>query len=84
MININSYINSYMDTMEKAALDASICHIARFLKSGIPIYNSKVPDRAGRKNKRKKKNTGNCKSFCILRKGKKDGIFSAELRRKRQ
>ena len=49
MIIINSYINSYMDTLEKAALDASICLIARFLKSGIPIYNSEVPDTAGRK-----------------------------------
>ena len=33
-----------MDTLEKAKLTASIRHIARFLKSGIPIYNSEVPD----------------------------------------
>ena len=37
-------MNSYMDTLEKAGLTASICHIARFLKLGIPICNSAVPD----------------------------------------
>ena len=34
--NINSCINSYMDNVEKAELTASIRHIVRFLKSGIP------------------------------------------------
>ena len=38
-----------MYTLEKAELFASIRHIRRFLKSGIPIYNSEVPDTAGRK-----------------------------------
>ena len=38
-----------MDTLEKAELTASICHIARFLKSGIPVYILEVPDTAGRK-----------------------------------
>ena len=47
--DINSYINSYMDFLEKAELTASISHIGRFLKSGIPNYNSQVPDTAGRK-----------------------------------
>ena len=47
--DINSYIKSYIDTWEKAELTASIRQIARFLKSGIPIYNSEVPDTAGRK-----------------------------------
>ena len=42
--NINSYINSYMDTLEKVQLITSIGHIAIFLKSGISIYNSEVPD----------------------------------------
>ena len=32
-------------------------HIARFLKSGIPIYNSEVPDTADRKTRRKRKRT---------------------------
>ena len=47
--NINSYINSYMDTLEKAKLTAWIHHIPRFFKSGILILNSDVPDKAGRK-----------------------------------
>ena len=34
---VNLYINYYMDTLEKAELTASICHIARFLKLGILI-----------------------------------------------
>ena len=47
--DINSYINSYMDTLEKGELITSNPHIARFLKSVIPIYNSKVPDTASSK-----------------------------------
>ena len=46
---INSYINSYMHTSDKAELTALICHIKRLLESGILIYNSEVPDMAGRK-----------------------------------
>ena len=38
-----------MNTSEKAKLTASIRHIERFSKSGIPIYNFEVPDTAGRK-----------------------------------
>ena len=38
-----------MDTLEKAELTASISHIARFFKSGIPIYNSKDSETASRK-----------------------------------
>ena len=34
-----------MDTLEKAGLPT----IGRLLRSGIPIYNFEVPDRAGRK-----------------------------------
>ena len=48
----NGDVNSYMDTLEKAENTASIRHIARFLKSGIPIYNSEVPDTPGRKTRR--------------------------------
>ena len=48
-------INSYMDTLEKAELTASIRHIAIFLKSGILIYNPEVPHTAGRKTKRRMK-----------------------------
>ena len=47
--DINSYIISHMNILEKAELTASICHIYIFLKSGIPIYNFEIPDTAGRK-----------------------------------
>ena len=52
--DINSYTNPYMDTLEKAELTTSLRYIAIFLKSGIPIYNSKVPDTASRKTKRRR------------------------------
>ena len=42
-----------MDTLEKAELTASTRHFVRFSKSGIPIYNSKVPDTASRKTRRR-------------------------------
>ena len=45
--NINSYTSSYMATLERAELTAFIRHIAIFLKSRIPIYNSEVPDTTG-------------------------------------
>ena len=44
-----------MDTLEKPELTASIRHIAIFLKSGKPIYNSGVPDTAGRKTRRRRR-----------------------------
>ena len=43
-----------MDTLENAELTTLICHVARFLKSGIPIYNSEVQDMAGKKTRRKR------------------------------
>ena len=52
--DINSYIIFYIDTLEKAELTASIRHIVILLKSGIPIYNSEVPDTAGRKTTRRR------------------------------
>ena len=54
-----------MNTLGKAELTASILNTARFLKSGIPIYNSKVPNTAARKNKKREK-----KMLCIPRKRK--------------
>ena len=36
---------------------ASVIHIARFLKSEIPIYNSKILDTAGRKTRRIRRRT---------------------------
>ena len=47
--DINCYINSYINTFQKAKLNASLHHIERFSKSEIPIYNPKVLDRSGRK-----------------------------------
>ena len=43
-----------MDTLEKTELIASIYHNAKFLKAGIPIYNSKVPYTAGRKTRKRR------------------------------
>ena len=44
--NINSYINFYTNTLDKAEPTASIRQTERFFKSGIPIYNPEVPDMA--------------------------------------
>ena len=54
IVDINSYIKSYIDTLKNAELTVLICHIARFLKSGIRIYNSEVQDMAGKKTRRKR------------------------------
>ena len=43
-----------MDTLEKTEFNASIRHIAIFLKSGIPIHNSEDPDKAGKNTRRRK------------------------------
>ena len=42
--DINSCMNFYMHTSEKADLTSPIHHIERFSKSAIPIYNFEVPD----------------------------------------
>ena len=47
--DIISYISFYINTTEKAKLTSSNRHIERFSKSRIPIYNSEIPDTAGRK-----------------------------------
>ena len=43
-----------MQYLEKAELITSICHIKRFFKSGIQIYNSEVLDKAAKKTRRKR------------------------------
>ena len=43
-----------MDILEKSELTASIRHIARFFKSGIPIHNSEIPNMTGRKTRRRR------------------------------
>ena len=53
--DINSYIKSYMDTLGNAEFTTSIRRIARFLKTGIPIYDSEVPDTAGRKTRKRRR-----------------------------
>ena len=61
--DINSCINSFMDTLEKVELIALIRHIAGFLKSGIPNYNSEVPGTAGRKMKGRRRAQAVAKSY---------------------
>ena len=53
--DINSYISSYMETLEKAKPTASVRNIGRFLKSWITICNFKVPDTAGTKTRKRRK-----------------------------
>ena len=48
-ILVRSYISSYL---EKAEFTNSVCHIEKFSKSVIPIYNSEVPDTTGLKTRR--------------------------------
>ena len=42
-----------MNTLEKAELAVFVHHIERFSKLGIQIYNSEVPETAGRKTRRR-------------------------------
>ena len=51
----DSNINSYINTLEKTYLTASVGHIGRSSKSGIPVYNSEVLDTIGRKTRRRRK-----------------------------
>ena len=51
--DINSYISSCVNALEKAELTVPVGYIKRFSKSGIPIYNSKVLDMADRKTRRR-------------------------------
>ena len=53
--DINSYINSCMDTSEKTKVTTSTRHIAIVLKSGTPICNSEVLDTAGRKMRKRRR-----------------------------
>ena len=51
-MEINPYLNSYMNTLEKSELIASIPHIERFVKSGILIHSFEVLDTVRRKTRR--------------------------------
>ena len=55
-----------MDTLERAKITASIRLTARFLKSGIQIYNSEVPDTTGIKTRRRRKTQVIAKRFAFL------------------
>ena len=44
-----------MNTLEKAELSTSACHIERFSKPGIPIFNSEVPNTTGEKTRRRRR-----------------------------
>ena len=44
-----------MNTLEKAELSASVCHIERFSKSGILIFNSEMPNTTGHKTRRRRR-----------------------------
>ena len=68
--HINSYVNSYMNTFEKAELTDLVCHIERFLKSGIPICNSDLSDTAGRKTRRRRRAQAIAKHFAFYTKSK--------------
>ena len=62
--DINYFINSCMGTLEKAEVTASIRHIGRFSRSVIPIYNSEVQDKIGKKTRRRRTQTiGKCYTF---------------------
>ena len=64
---INSYINSYMDALEKAELIAS-CEMYKIKKTDLQFWN---PGYDWQKNKKKEKNIGNYKALWVLRKYKK-------------
>ena len=54
-----------MNTLENTELTTAIRHIGRFLKSGILIYNSEVPDTAGRKTRRRRRTQAIEKRFAF-------------------
>ena len=53
--DINTCTNSSMATLQKTELNASIGHIAMFVKLGISIFDSEVSDTAGRKAGRRRR-----------------------------
>lgn len=60
-----------MITLKKAEFTASIRHVERFLKAGVPIYNSDVPDTTGRKTRRRKRTQEISKRYAIQANAKK-------------
>ena len=68
-----------MHILEKGELTASIHHIARFLKSGIPIYSSEVPDTAGRKLRKRRRANVIAKRFACHANAQNLAIHICEL-----
>ena len=69
-----------MNTSQKTELTASALHIDRFLKVGITIYNSEVPNTAGRKTRRKRRRTKViAKRYCVSRKRKKTMLYVCRI-----
>ena len=60
-----------MNTLEKAELTASIPYIAKFLRLWNTDLQFRSPEYGRLKNKKEKKNTGNCKAFYVSSKHKK-------------
>ena len=82
--DINSYINFYIDTLEKAELTANISDIARFLQSGILIYIPRVLDTAGRRSRgRRKRTQAIVKRFTFYANAKTFLNYMKELRLKK-
>ena len=67
-----------MDSLEKVKHTSSIRHIARFFKIRNTALQFRSPRYGWQKNE-KKKNTGNCKAFCVLRKRKKISTVSNKV-----
>ena len=53
--DVNSYINSNIDTFEKAELTASVYYNEIFSKLTSPIYNFEVPDMTDRNARRRRR-----------------------------
>ena len=68
--DINSYINSYMDTFDK-----SYCEIFKIRNTDLqlrsPRFGWQKNEKKKMKKKKKKKNTDNCKACCFSRKRNK-------------
>ena len=76
--DINSYINSYLGTSEKAEVTAASIGLDWEI---FKISNTNLQSRSPRygwqkkKEKKKKKNTGNCKALCVSSKRNKTHVF---------
>ena len=77
--NIISYINSYMNTLEKIARTALVHHFENFQNHEYLFTTAKSPAQMAEKTGNKKKNTGNYKALRVLRKRKNNMAWRAGL-----